>query len=793
MKNSFERFVGTTLDDRYQIEKLIGTGGMAVVFRAFDPVENRQVAIKMLRDEIANDKEALKRFVNESKAVALLSHPNIIKIYDIAIEGEVKYLVMEYVEGISLRTYMDTRNVLDFDEVVSYSEQILAALEHAHSKGVVHRDIKPQNIMLLQDGIVKVTDFGIAKLPDSETATISDKAIGTVYYISPEQAAGKRSDARADLYSLGVMMYEMSTGKLPFDDERPISVVMMQIHDKPVPPRQINKDIPRGLEQLILSSMEKDPKNRYQSALDMFRELRRLKRRPSAMVLTPAKLKSEKRSAKNRKDNPPSRSVTPVILGIAFAILFVGIVAVFYSLDKLNIGGIGKESIDVPNVVGKTYSSDEDLGLGSDFIITVEFEYSNTVEKNVIISQQPVGGSSRKAPCSLTIKVSGGPEQIKIEDFTLKNWREVQTNLKSNNFIVIVKEESDSAIPAGFVIRTDPGTGTSVTVGSTITIYVSSGSSQEMTSVPNFVGMSEKEAVVTLEKASLNLGDVIYTRSSLPGGTILRQTPAEGEQVYTKSTDIDFIVSGGPDFSTNYCPDVLSMTETDAVTLLNYFGLEVEKKFVANAAKAGTILTQDPTPSGDTPVPTSTTKVTLTISGGPEYTPPSITMLYVTGENITAAKKLLDWSFKHDDAAYVLTVKYVKSTEPADTVISQSPEAGPIDGSNVVKVKLVVSGGPDYIPPDVTVTVPNVVGLTLNEARASLESYGISVGKVTYAADNSPKDFIISQSLTAYTEIKGPEGEITMDIVISGGPEYVSSEATTVSTEPLADPSAVIS
>lgn len=793
MKNSFEKFVGTTLDDRYQIEKKIGIGGMSVVFRAFDTVENRQVAIKMLRDEIANDKESLKRFVNESKAIALLSHPNIIKIYDIAIEGEVKYLVMEYVEGISLRTYMDKRNVLDFDEVVSYSEQILAALEHAHSKGVVHRDIKPQNIMLLKDGIVKVTDFGIAKLPDSETATISDKAIGTVYYISPEQAAGKRSDARADLYSLGVMMYEMSTGKLPFDDERPISVVMMQIHDKPVPPRQINKDIPRGLEQLILSSMEKDPKNRYQRARDMFRELRRLKRCPSAMVLTPAKLKSEKRSAKNRKDNPPSRSVTPVILGIAFAILFVGIVAAFYSLDKLNIGGIGKESIDVPTVVGKTYSSDEDLGLGSDFIITVEFEYSNTVEKNVIISQQPVGGSSRKAPCNLTIKVSGGPEQIKIEDFTLKNWREVQTNLKSNNFIVIVKEESDSAIPAGFVIRTDPGTGTSVTVGSTITIYVSSGSSQEMTSVPNFVGMSEKEAVVTLEKASLNLGDVIYTRSSLPGGTILRQTPAEGEQVYTKSTDIDFIVSGGPDFSTNYCPDVLSMTETDAVTLLNYFGLEVEKKFVANAAKAGTILTQDPTPSGDTPVPTSTTKVTLTISGGPEYTPPSITMLYVTGENITAAKKLLDWSFKHDDAAYVLTVKYVKSTEPADTVISQSPEAGPIDGSNVVKVKLVVSGGPDYIPPDVTVTVPNVVGLTLNEARASLESYGISVGKVTYAADNSPKDFIISQSLTAYTEIKGPEGEITMDIVISGGPEYVSSEATTVSTEPLADPSAVIS
>lgn len=789
MKNSFENLVGTTLDNRYKIEKKVGAGGMSVVFCAYDTVEKRKVAIKMLRDDIANDKDSLKRFVNESRAVAMLSHPNIISIYNISIETEIKYLVMEYIEGISLRTYMDKRKTLSFEEVVSYSEQILAALEHAHSKGVVHRDIKPQNIMLLKNGIVKVTDFGIAKLPDSETATISDKAIGTVYYISPEQAAGKRSDARADLYSLGVMMYEMSTGTLPFDDDRPISVIMMQIHDKPVPPRQINKNIPRGMEQLILSAMEKEPKKRYQSALDMFRELRRLKRHPSAMVLTPAKLAATKRSAKNRKENPPNRSITPVILGIAFAILFVGIVAAFYSLDKLNIGGIGKASIEVPDVVGKTYVSDDELALGNDFIITVEYEYSSTVAKNTIISQQPVGGSSRKAPCNITVVVSRGPELFTIEDYSLKNWREVQTDLRSNSFIVNIIEETNPAIPAGYVIRTEPSTGSSVMAGSTITVYVSrGGSTQNVIPMPNFVGMTEKQVVSAMEREKLYLGDVIYTRSSQPAGTILKHSPAEGEQVYTESTEINFIVSGGPDFSTNYCPDVLSMTEIDAITILNFFGLSVEKKYVANPAEKGTILTQTPSPSGDTPVPPSTTQITLTISGGPDYTPPKITMPPVTGQTLTTAKKLLDWSFKLDDTTYSLTVKYVISSEPAGIVIKQTPTAGIIDGADHVAVTLVVSGGPDYVPPQVTVTVPHVTGLTLNEAKQAFEDSGISVGKITYIASNSPVGFIISQSVEGDTDIEGPEGMITVDIVISGGIDYVEPETSDTNTDATPDP-----
>lgn len=232
----YEKYVSVLLDGRYKIEKLLGTGGMAVVFRAHDMKQDDTVAIKMLRDDIAGDPEALTRFVNESRAVSMLSHPNIVAIRDVSVDTEHKYLVMEYIDGISLRDYMDKRGVLPLAEIISYTEQILSALAHAHSKGVVHRDIKPQNIMLLKNGTVKVMDFGIAKLPDSDTAPISDKTVGTVYYISPEQAQSNACDARSDLYSLGVMMYEMSTGKLPFDDESPISVVLMHMHDKPVPP-----------------------------------------------------------------------------------------------------------------------------------------------------------------------------------------------------------------------------------------------------------------------------------------------------------------------------------------------------------------------------------------------------------------------------------------------------------------------------------------------------------------------------------------------------------------------------
>ncbi|MBQ2810198.1 MAG: serine/threonine protein kinase [Clostridia bacterium] len=276
----YEKLEGTLLDDRYLLEKLIGIGGMAIVFRAKDTYTNdNTVAIKMLKDEIACDKTMLKRFKNEFRVENDIRHTNIVNMYDFCTNGEKKYMVMEYVSGITLKRYLKAKGgPLSFEEIMSYTIQTLKALKAAHDGGVIHRDVKPQNIMVLRNGLIKVMDFGIAKLPNAETVTMTDKAIGTVYYMSPEQASAKPIDCRSDLYSLGAMIYELATGKLPFDGESPVSIAVMQINNEPTPPREINPDIPVGLEQIILCAMSKKPSERFQSADSMLDYVKRLQK-----------------------------------------------------------------------------------------------------------------------------------------------------------------------------------------------------------------------------------------------------------------------------------------------------------------------------------------------------------------------------------------------------------------------------------------------------------------------------------------------------------------------------------
>ncbi|MBO5006018.1 MAG: protein kinase [Clostridia bacterium] len=282
-----KKYIGAVFDGRYKIERVVGIGGMAFVYEATDLTHNRKVAIKLLKDKFSDDTRAVKRFINESKSLELLNHPNIVKIYDISVNTPHKYIVMEYINGITLRKYMNYKLPLEWREAVEFTEQILLALDHAHTKGVIHRDIKPQNIMIMQGGKIRVTDFGIAKIPKSESLTLVDKAIGTVYYISPEQASSRKIDARSDIYSLGVMLYEMVTGKLPFTADTPIAVIFKHINDGAVAPSKLNPAIPRGLEQIIVCAMEKNPQNRYQSAAQMLRHLRRLKLDPNTVFLQP--------------------------------------------------------------------------------------------------------------------------------------------------------------------------------------------------------------------------------------------------------------------------------------------------------------------------------------------------------------------------------------------------------------------------------------------------------------------------------------------------------------------------
>ena len=548
----FEKYVGQVFDGRYRIQKIIGIGGMAVVFEAEDFVMKRTVALKLLKDEINNDVQSVRRFINESRAVAMLNHPNIVAIYDVTVKDDLKYIVMENIRGITLKSYMNRKGVLNVKEALSFTEQILMALEHAHSKGIIHRDIKPQNIMLLRNGTIKVADFGIAKLPDvNETQEEQNKkAIGTVYYISPEQASGKPIDARSDSYSLGVMLYEMVTGRLPFRSEQLLNVAKMQVNEKPVPPSKRNAAVPKGVEQLILCAMEKDPAKRFQSAKEMLRVVTQLKNNPQANIKL---LKHKPEKDKKKRPERQSRSMLPVIAGVATAFLITFSIAAFYVFSQLIIGDEDSQAqeISVRDFVGMTWSDTFAKDVGEDYYtFEVQYQFSETEEKGKILSQEPKAGESRKVipgeqSCKVTLYVSQGVDEFPLDDYSIEEYREVELALDSRGLNYTVEEQYHDTIISGYVISTSPAAGSSVKAGDTITLYVSLGQEVRNTIVPNVVGMGEREAMHTLLGNNISLGKVTYQQSDLPEGTVISQSKNPLTEVPIGSTKIDLVVSAG--------------------------------------------------------------------------------------------------------------------------------------------------------------------------------------------------------------------------------------------------------
>lgn len=548
----FEKYVGQVFDGRYRIQKIIGIGGMAVVFEAEDFVMKRTVALKLLKDEINNDVQSVRRFINESRAVAMLNHPNIVAIYDVTVKDDLKYIVMENIRGITLKSYMNRKGVLNVKEALSFTEQILMALEHAHSKGIIHRDIKPQNIMLLRNGTIKVADFGIAKLPDvNETQEEQNKkAIGTVYYISPEQASGKPIDARSDLYSLGVMLYEMVTGRLPFRSEQLLNVAKMQVNEKPVPPSKRNAAVPKGVEQLILCAMEKDPAKRFQSAKEMLRVVTQLKNNPQANIKL---LKHKPEKDKKKRPERQSRSMLPVIAGVATAFLITFSIAAFYVFSQLIIGDEDSQAqeISVRDFVGMTWSDTFAKDVGEDYYtFEVQYQFSETEEKGKILSQEPKAGESRKVipgeqSCKVTLYVSQGVDEFPLDDYSIEEYREVELALDSRGLNYTVEEQYHDTIISGYVISTSPAAGSSVKAGDTITLYVSLGQEVRNTIVPDVVGMGEREAMHTLLGNNISLGKVTYQQSDLPEGTVISQSKNPLTEVPIGSTKIDLVVSAG--------------------------------------------------------------------------------------------------------------------------------------------------------------------------------------------------------------------------------------------------------
>ena len=549
--DAYQNYIGLVLDNRYRLKRLVGIGGMAMVFEADDLLKKTTVAVKILKEEFAADEVSVQRFINESKAVLMLSHPNIVKIFDVSVKGEYKYIVMEYIDGITLKAYMQRKGTLSVKETIAYSIQILRALEHAHLGGVVHRDIKPQNIMLLRSGQIKVTDFGIAKLPDAKTLTATDKAIGTVYYISPEQAAGEKGiDRRTDLYSVGVMMYEMITGKLPFDGENPVSIALKQISEEPKPPHELNPNIPEGLEQIILFAMEKDKDKRFQTATQMIDLLKRVRENPGVVF------KQKNAPKKHEGRQSKKGSMLPIIMGVASAFLLVALISAFTVVHDIFFGDTANNTatIEVEQFVGRAYDDALQKELEkSSYRVKVDYAYSADTESGIVIAQTPKAGESRKGIkgqkfADLTLTVSRGEEELYMDDYTYYDKRQAQIDLRGKGFTVTVSEDYSDVVPDGCVISTSPAAGEKVSAGATVILLVSKGEKIETTVVPNFVGTTSVDAYEILVKSDLRLGTISYRYDEYADyGIIVEQSLSMGTTVPKGMAKINFVISKGPE------------------------------------------------------------------------------------------------------------------------------------------------------------------------------------------------------------------------------------------------------
>jgi serine/threonine-protein kinase len=714
----YDKYIGRVLDSRYELVKCIGEGSSAVVFKADDLRTGRPVAVKVLKPEQAKDVKAVKSFENECKVISMLDHPSVVKVVEVSIGVYSRYIVMEYIDGITLRNYMDVeaqngrRRPLSFEEIMEFCEQILSALEHAHSKGIIHRDIKPQNIMLLPKGFVKITDFGIAQVNDDAISLLSDRAAGTAYYISPEQAACGDVDARSDIYSLGVMMYEMATGRLPFEGKDPMSVAKKQITEAPIPPSELNPDIPKGLEAMILMAMEKMPDARFKDASEMLKYLYKIKSRPNAIPRISEKRKRAQNKAPLEKVKP-SGSTTPVIWGVACALLFLAIIAGYYILsnlffaDKSNL--VSKE---VPDFVGMIYTED---GLEFDnrfFVLDTDsiiFEYNEDAPANTIIEQSPRGGSFEKVianskKCVITLTVSLGPKMNTMEDFSLVDYRTAEIRLRQLGFRVKLVYEYNRIIGTGLVISTVPAVGEQIIEGSEVTLIVSSGYQAGDLSVPNFVGLTEVEAQKLLTEKGIKVGSVRYTRSGSPVGVVISQSLEEGNDYGYRNVTVDLIISGGLSYDTNYIPDVRGLSRTAAQKLLWNFGISVGSINLEKSSKdENTVISQ--TYSGWS-VPSNLRIIDLTVSGGPDYTPSWIVVRIpsLVGKTLDEARKLLT-----DNKAAVGEITYVYSdTIPEGQVIAQEDEPGSLRSGYPynIFVNITVCGGPTPETTEPPVTEP---------------------------------------------------------------------------------------
>ncbi len=619
-----DNYIGRLLDNRYEILEVIGTGGMAVVYKALCHRLNRLVAIKILKDEFSRDQEFRRRFHAESQAVAMLSHPNIVSVYDVSRSGDVDYIVMELIEGITLKQYLEKKGTLNWRETLHFSMQIAKALEHAHSRGIVHRDIKPHNIMILKDGSIKVADFGIARIGSAQN-TLTREALGSVHYISPEQAKGGHVDCRSDLYSLGVVMYEMLTGRTPYDGETPVSVAIQHINGGAVPPSELVEGIPRGIEQITMHAMEVNPEQRYASATEMLHDMEEFRKNPGMTFLyfggnapqppvqhpqrpvqhpAPPRSEAERYAAARRQNNPRAaeerrkererreaeqaaekkRRLKLILIlsgaGIALILLIVLAVSLF---------GGGKDpanpvdTILVPNFVGMELEkiNPEDYPELNIDIAGATYEHNEKYPKGQVFDQSPKandrvkGGKTR----TVTLKVSLGEETNKMPDLVNQTDSSAisQLNAMDLGLKITTKEESSETVLAGYVIRTEPSANTELTKNQAVTVYVSLGS----TKMPELKNQTKANAEALLNAMGLNLKITFLEEESddVTEGNVTRTEPASKSELSKGQIVTVYISKGNGKLDV---PPVEGLDVMDAIKLLREAELKYEIKRVFN-------------------------------------------------------------------------------------------------------------------------------------------------------------------------------------------------------------------
>lgn len=566
-----DQYIGKMLDDRYEILELIGSGGMANVYKARCHRLNRLVAIKILKSDLADNADFRRRFHDESQAVAQLSHANIVSVYDVSTNPDREYIVMELIDGITLKQYMERRGRMDWRESLHFITQIMRGLSHAHSRGIIHRDIKPQNIMVLRDGSVKVADFGIACLAN-QGQTLTQEALGSVHYISPEQARGDRIDARSDIYSAGVVLYEMLTGRLPFEGDSAVSVAIQHLSSVPLAPRDIDPSIPEPLELICMKAMNSDPNKRYASADAMIEDLEKFRRDPSvdmdyirqeltapaadteptmplptAQVASAVKKHTGELRREREEEEPPRRDKKSIAI---IAGIFAAAVLLVVLLFKLILGDFGpagsNKSYPVPDIRGKTVEDAQEME-GVKDIFLIEVQGTRTTEEyqpGQIVEQDPAAGRTRKSNLVIQVYVAAEPEKVPMKDLVGMEYRQARVLLTDMGLDLKITTETVSSDKYGAdaVIETVPAADEPLVAGQTVILRVSTG--PETVTVPTFTGQDIANAVQNAQDLGLTVGEITYdTFSFAPQGQVIEQSIKPTSEV-PGGTKISFTVSG---------------------------------------------------------------------------------------------------------------------------------------------------------------------------------------------------------------------------------------------------------